>query len=113
MLFVIALLIRNITLRAFFGARKKTGFLKLLLVLLSVANLVVNIALYVSGKTATYGELEYIIKVSLGAGPILIFILSVLFVSLFHTHEEKTIDKGYDNPDVSYAPFVMEHLSDS
>ena len=108
MLFVIALLIRNITLRAFFGARKKTGFLKLLLVLLSVANLVVNIALYVSGKTATYGELEYIIKVSLGAGPILIFILSVLFVSLFHTHHEKTVDRGYDNPDVSYAPFVTE-----
>jgi hypothetical protein len=113
MLLVLALLIRNITLRAFFGARKKTGFLKLLLVLLSVANLVIYIALCVLGKTSAYGELEYIIKVSVGAGPILIFILSVLLVSLFHTHEEKTIDKGYDNPDVSYAPFVMEHLSDS
>ena len=111
MLAVLAFLIKNIALSAFFGARKKTRPLKLLLILLSGVNLVVYIVLCVLGKTSAYGELEYVIKVSVGIGPILIFVLSVLFVCLFHTHEEKTVDRGYDNPDVSYAPFVTERPS--
>ena len=49
------------------------------------------------------------VQINLSVAPILMFVLAILLLAgSKRTKKYKAIDREYDNPDVSYAPYVVK-----
>ena len=90
---------------------KAIKWLKALLMLTATALSVIYIVLAIDAASVVNnsysGVLSYVIKVGIGVSPILLLLDSIFMAFTFSTEEKKYIDTDYDNPDVSYAPYVI------
>lgn len=86
----------------------KLNFVKILSFAAAVANSVFLILISQNASGSAVGNLVFIMSCELGIAPILMMLSGLLLVvSIRKPKKLKVIDKEYDNPDVSYAPYVL------
>ena len=91
----------------------KSGFfiklLRIVTLLFAGVDLILAVALVISAYNMTSGIFSLMIAPTVGFGAILMVVAAI--ATLFLRVESKRvriIDKGYDNADVSYAPYVLD-----
>ena len=82
------------------------GF-RILSMLATLVSAILAISLFFVAKGAITEELSYILTFALGAGPVLLVVLSVAMGFTFKVSESKYQGIEYDDPDVSYSPYVI------
>jgi len=87
----------------------KQSVLKRLTALLALAEFGLMIAVKVIFDQYLFGNIAKMVQINLSVAPILMFVLAVLLLAgSKRTKKYKAIDREYDNPDVSYAPYVVK-----
>lgn len=82
--------------------------LRVFVALTAIVQTIVAISILIILKIAINEDLSYVLAVKCGIGPILSIIFAVImFMTLVRTKSERKIEEGYDNADVSYAPYVL------
>ena len=87
--------------------------LKILVPLLAVVQAVLGIAVFGISLSAVDPLLTSTVSLGLGIGPIvsLLLAVSVMLFRLTEKRKSPYLDMGYDNADVSYAPYVIDDFS--
>lgn len=87
----------------------KQSVLKRLTALLALAEFGLMIAVKVIFEQYLFGNIVKMVQINLSVAPILMFVLAILLLAgSKRTKKYKAIDREYDNPDVSYAPYVVK-----
>lgn len=82
-------------------------FLKITVMLLALTLAVLSIVIAIVADGAVTNELSYVMKVNVGVAPVLLILSAIALVASMGIKEVVYLDRDYDNPDVSYAPYVI------
>lgn len=86
---------------------KSMNVLKLAVIVMCTAVSVVAVILSFIAKSAITNDLAYVMAISFAAAPIILFGSSVAMIFTFRASKKMYADPEYDNPDTSYAPYVI------
>ena len=109
-LLVFATLCSRLVKKAFYSIpNKRIMSLKVMLMILALSQCVVLFIICIFANESIGLSQNLALNFKIGAGPIfsLICALGILVSSDRNKDDEKLIDTYYDNPDVSYAPYVV------
>ena len=87
---------------------KPTGAAKAFALILSILLLLLAIVVVLITKTAISGNVARYVKYTVGAGPIISIVSAILMIKFSKYKRKKREAISYDDPDVSYAPYVID-----
>lgn len=109
-LLLCGMLLSRIGKNLFFEAENisKEKKLRVLVSLASIVISVLSIIYLIISHLSIEDELSYYVTVNVGIGPLLGIALSIaMILTLCGVKKENCIEQGYDNADVSYAPYIL------